>query len=81
MDVNEDAKANEEFHKLGLKGVPSFKIGEEIIMGFNPEKILSSVDYLVTNCPSCHGRLRVPKDKGKIRLTCPRCSHQFVMKT
>ena len=33
------------------------------------------------NCPECHKELRVPKGKGKIKITCPHCGHQFVKKT
>ena len=28
-------------------------------------------------CPSCKERLRVPKGKGKIMITCPRCGTKF----
>ena len=33
------------------------------------------------NCPGCHKELRVAKGKGKIKITCPHCGHQFVKKT
>ena len=32
-------------------------------------------------CPQCHATVRVPKGKGKIRITCPKCKHQFVKKS
>ena len=32
-------------------------------------------------CPECRKELRVPKGKGKIRITCPHCGHQFVKRT
>ena len=32
-------------------------------------------------CPECGKELRVPRGKGKIRITCPHCSHQFIEKT
>ena len=32
-------------------------------------------------CPECGKELRVPRGKGKIRITCPNCSHQFIEKT
>ena len=31
-------------------------------------------------CPQCRATVRVPKGKGKIRITCPHCKHQFVKK-
>ena len=32
-------------------------------------------------CPQCRATVRVPKGKGKIRITCPKCRHQFVKKS
>ena len=32
-------------------------------------------------CPQCRATVRVPKGKGKIRITCPKCRHQFVRKS
>ncbi len=32
-------------------------------------------------CPKCSTSLRVPRGKGKIKITCPKCGEQFVEKT
>ncbi len=32
-------------------------------------------------CPSCKQKLRVPKNRGKIAITCNRCKTEFVKKT
>lgn len=32
-------------------------------------------------CPKCKQMVRVPKGKGKISITCPRCREKFVKKT
>ncbi len=32
-------------------------------------------------CPQCKATVRVPKGKGKIRITCPKCGNQFIKKT
>lgn len=32
-------------------------------------------------CPQCKKRLRVPKGRGKINITCPQCRTQFVRKS
>ena len=32
-------------------------------------------------CPQCKATVRVPKGKGKIRITCPKCKNQFVKKS
>lgn len=33
------------------------------------------------DCPKCHQTVRVPRGKGKISITCPRCKEKFVKKT
>lgn len=32
-------------------------------------------------CPGCHQQLRVPRGRGKIVITCPKCRREFVKKT
>ena len=32
-------------------------------------------------CPKCKLRVRVPKGKGKIKITCPSCKTSFIKKT
>lgn len=33
------------------------------------------------DCPRCHQPVRVPRHKGKIAITCPKCQEKFVRKT
>lgn len=37
--------------------------------------------YKVYKCPECRQKVRVPKGKKKIRITCPSCGQKFVKKT
>ncbi len=37
--------------------------------------------YKYFKCPKCGQRLRAPKKKGKIRVTCSKCSNIFIQKT
>lgn len=32
-------------------------------------------------CPSCRQKLRVPRGRGKISISCPKCKTQFIRKT
>lgn len=38
-------------------------------------------DYVFFRCPSCKAMLRVPRGKGKIRVTCRKCGNAFERKT
>ena len=40
-----------------------------------------SKDYVFFRCPSCRAMLRVPRGKGKIRVTCRKCGNAFEKKT
>ena len=33
------------------------------------------------DCPRCHQPVRVPRGKGKISITCPRCGEKFIRKS
>ena len=37
--------------------------------------------YRFLKCPSCSNTLRVPKGKGKLQITCPKCGERFIKKT
>lgn len=32
-------------------------------------------------CPKCRQMVRVPRGKGKVAITCPRCGERFIKKT
>ena len=45
-------------------------------------RIINAKTQRYVKCPSCKAKLRVPKDKGKINITCPKCKvTQFSKKT
>lgn len=38
-------------------------------------------DHRYYSCPRCRQPVRVPKGKGKISITCPKCREKFIKKT
>lgn len=62
-------------------GVPAFLIGGEKVVGFDSVKIENLLDYTVEKCPKCQTRVRVPKGKGKIKITCKECSEEYIINT
>ena len=38
-------------------------------------------DHRYFDCPKCRQTVRVPRGKGKIAITCPRCREKFVRKS
>jgi len=37
--------------------------------------------YHYYKCPDCKTKMRVPKGKGKVKVSCPSCGKQFVKKS
>ncbi len=36
--------------------------------------------YAIFKCPTCKQKLRAPKGRGKIQVTCSSCHNQFIKK-
>ena len=42
---------------------------------------LRDKEHRYYDCPRCRQTVRVPKGKGKIAITCPKCKEKFIKKT
>lgn len=50
-------------------------------LGKMKNRAAQSKDYHIYTCPSCGQKIRIPRGKGKIRITCPKCRHEFEKKS
>lgn len=47
---------------------------------YNPKDVYTP-EYKIFKCPDCRQKLRVPKGKGKIQISCRRCGRTFIKRT
>jgi glutaredoxin 3 len=80
-NITTDKSARTELMQLGARGVPAFLIGNELVVGFDEEKIDRLLNFTVIDCPECKIGLRLPKDKGSLKVTCPKCKAEFKTRT
>lgn len=79
-DINVDMNAQNELTKRNIKGVPTFSIGDEFVIGLDKDKVLNLVDHKLITCDQCHTKLRIPINQGNMKVTCPKCKNSFMGK-
>lgn len=72
-DVNVDPLARREMTSRNITGVPTFIIGNDVVVGFDKTRILELVDHRLVKCPKCNTAIRVPTNEGRISARCPKC--------
>lgn len=72
-------KENEIFVKFFEK---CKKLWEKSSKSYNDflDRRAAKATHVFPKCPACKTRVRVPKGKGKIRITCPYCKNKFEKK-
>lgn len=41
----------------------------------------ASPTHTIFICKKCHQKIRVPRGKGKIEITCPKCQYRFIKRS
>ena len=72
-NVSKRYQENQKFLTLRYKAVAKWSIMKK---HFLERKI-----YRFYTCPQCKQKVRVPKGRGKICITCPKCRTEFVKKS
>lgn len=59
------------------------RIKDKVLGRVRREKDLASQRkvYHIYTCPGCKQKIRVPRGKGKIEVTCPKCHTSFIKKS
>ena len=76
-NINTDPQARREMEGMKAEGVPIIVVGDEVIIGFNKPRLEALFGKKIVECPSCRQKLRVPRGKGILQVTCPKCQNQM----
>lgn len=79
-DINKRYMENQKFLRRVEPITAKFK---KMKMKFRKRKMKAkrSKDYKYFKCKNCGKETKVPKGKGKIKLTCPECGEKTIKKT
>ena len=61
------------------ENVKYLNIKNQIVSKFRSEKSLMNQrkTHHIYKCPTCKQKIRIPKGKGRICITCPKCKTEF----
>jgi LSD1 subclass zinc finger protein len=76
-DVSVDRGAQKALEDMGAMGVPVIVVGTEIIRGFDKGRLEALFGKLIVECPECRQKLRLPRNKGTLKVTCKMCQAAF----
>ena len=68
--------------KRALENQRYLELREKVLGRFRGSRSAArDKNFRIFRCPSCHQKVRVPRGKGRISITCPKCRHEFIKKT
>jgi len=83
-DINNRYAELQKFNKIILKIWKSINVIIQWIRNqynFNKLRFQQRKQYVFLKCPKCKKTLRLPKNKGKLKVNCPMCKHEFFKQT
>lgn len=70
------------FNKTLPNNLPVFHFRDLSPIFFNFKRwFKEKQNFKIVKCPRCSQKLRLPRHKGRITVTCKRCLHEFKLKT
>lgn len=65
------------------ENVKFLQIKDKVLHSFQREKniAIQKKDFRIYTCPSCKQKIRIPKGKGKVCVTCPKCRTEFIKRS
>jgi len=76
-NISYDGQARQEMQDLGAAGVPVILVDGEVIIGFDKDRLQALLGKKILECPTCRQKMRVPRNRGILRVTCPKCAADF----
>ena len=52
-----------------------------LLASLDEYEVLGGIQSYEYRCPKCRQKLRVPRGRGRIQISCPRCGTQFIKKS
>lgn len=72
-DIGKMRRQQERYFEFERKATAPFKKLKRSLFG--------TKDSVYVSCPNCKEELRLPRGKGKLKATCPKCKHSFIKRT
>lgn len=67
------------YNKRYQENMKFLQIKNKVVAKFNSEKSIMKQrkTHHIYKCPTCSQKIRIPKGKGRICITCPKCKTEF----